>query len=146
MWPFKKKTVKALNLPPLPPLEREPEEITLLPEEGQIPEELPALELPGMKSEPSEIVTEEPIVTAQMPKLAKRLVEQPEDKFIKIEEFKTLLQKINEITMDFDDIDDGIEKVIELKDERGNRIDNIQDTLEEIGKKLIFIEDTVFGG
>ena len=142
MWLFKKK--KNLELSSNPE-----EEITLLPEEGSfVPEELPELEISGKEELVKMPVKEMPSIA--MPKLQKPAMrtttEEIMDRFMKMDRFKGMVSEINNINVDFSSIEGGIARVVELKTQRNDKIDNLQNTLEDIGKKLMLIESTLFGG
>jgi hypothetical protein len=145
MWPFKKKGVETLDLPPLP--RKGDEEITLLPENGVVPEELPLLQKPSRIEMPQkEIPVTETI--SSMPKPATRKVSKAviSEKFMRMDDYKKVLGEINEIDSGFDNIESEVSRIVEVKDSRHEKIDMLQGTLEDVSKKLIIIENTLFGG
>lgn len=161
MWPFKK---KKLVLPELPsqaiPIPKKEEEIELLAED--VPAELPALKampkpiskapipktapptLPPMKPLPNLPVQEKEIAVEKPVSMPIEVIEK--HGFIDMEKYKEIMMEINSTAIDFDNIEFEVGRVIELKDERNEKIDDLQDNLEEIGKKLMDIENTLFGG
>jgi len=145
MWPFSKQKPKVLGLPPLPGSKKE-EEITLLPEEGFIPEELPQLEpKPGEKVEGEKYEGPVfPTVPEEEPeKVVKAEIVQ---KFVRTDRYKNVISEINNMNADFDTINFEVAKIVELKNERNGKIDSLQNTLEETSKKLMYVENILFGG
>ncbi len=139
MWPFKER-----NTTKLAPISSSKgvDEITLLPEDG-IPDELPTLQ------ESAPIQSIQIPISIDMPKReepVKRPQIMPAEKFLKMDKYKGILLGINDVNSEFDNIDSEISKVIDLKDSRNTKIDSIQDNLEDVGKKLMFIENSLFGG
>jgi hypothetical protein len=150
MWLFKKKEASKIELPPLPGLQpQKSDEIELLPEEEMVPEELPPLEvkmqMPSQESRPQPIqitmpVAEQRAVRAQKP--TRELIQ----RFLKTDDFQSVVLELNGISNDFDTMDYEIERIVELKTIRNQKIDGLQSTLEDVSKKLIFVENTLFGG
>ncbi|MBN2421331.1 hypothetical protein JXB27_03575 [Candidatus Woesearchaeota archaeon] len=146
MWPFKKKDAGELNLPPLnPPKPRSgmginDEELI----NKEIPSELPPLEEPAIKVPEKETeVTEVPVETEPV---SPTLRQRGNNVFIKTETHKEILTGLVDISADFENIDDEIDSVIETKTERYEKIDALQNNLEEVSKKFMLIDQTLFGG
>lgn len=146
MWPFKKKKFEALDLPPLPkqedkeimPTMTEEEPLMQFPEvpSEDIPDEIPPLEL----NEEQEGVSEPVIETAKQEKYVIK------HKFMKISKYQEIMGEIMNLNNNFSNIDYGISRVFELKGSRDSRIDSLQISLEDVSKKLILVDDTLFGG
>jgi hypothetical protein len=137
MWLFKsKKQATPVQISPVPMPEKE--EIEL------IPEELPPLE-GSMPVSTIQVPSKGPVFP-EIPEEREMKVEIIKDKFIKTAVFNDTTAGINSIQTDFANMDFEIARVVQLKSERDGKIDALQDTLEEIGKKLMHIEQTIFGG
>lgn len=147
MWPFKKKTPKIPELPPLP--------ITNIEQKAEeIPEELPPLELKSEKIQPAE---EETSMYESPEPLEKTIQQKPEfskqgirfasgEKFMSSDAFQNIASNINSMTMDFNEIDIEIGKILGIDNAKGEKMESLQGTLEETGKKLMFIDNSLFGG
>ena len=149
MWPFKKKRMDVLELPPLP--KKELENISFLPE--YIPEDLPPLELKNEPERPkNEISMPENEISAeeQSPEVIQVPVKREKSsvprKFLKMDKYHFILSEITGLNNNFDSISFEISKVCELKEKRDSRIDELQISLEDVSKKLMFIDNTLFGG
>ena len=69
-----------------------------------------------------------------------------EDKFLRADNFKHIASEISSINIDFDNINLEISKTSEIREARNTKTDSLQNTLEEVGKKLMYVEKTLFGG
>lgn len=149
MWPFKKKDISSLDLPPLNP--PRPSSFTANKEteliRGEVPSEIPPLDLPAIKV-PEKEVTEEDIseTPVEMEPVQPALKPRGNNVFIKTETHKEILTGLTDISADFDSMNEEIENVIETKTERYEKIDALQSNLEEVSKKFIMIDQTLFGG
>ncbi len=143
MWPFRKKEVKGIELP-LFTASKSKEIIELLPEEF-IPEELPPLDVKMVPAKPEAAYKGPvfPTLPAHRPMVKERGVTQP---FISTELYKDILSQINNTSVDFDKIDFEIGRAIEFNETRSEKTDGLQRSLEEISKKLLYVDATLFGG
>jgi hypothetical protein len=143
MWPFSKKESRSLDLPPLnAPKPNFKGEIEIIPDELlEIPNELPQLQEKTMMTFPEKEI-EQPMVHVERPK---KTIE-TKDVFIKTETHKSIISGINEVVFDFDRINNEIERITDIKTSRYEKIDGLQSTLEEVGKKLMTIDQSLFGG
>jgi hypothetical protein len=141
MWTFRKKEAQDMNMQV--PKPKNSDEIEL------IPEELPELETKQNSFvEPAEgalfpEIPEERVLKTSKPLAIKK---GPIEKFIKTETHNNIFSQISEIMTDFDNMDFEISRVIDIKDQRNTKIDNLQDSLEDVSKKLMSIDNTLFGG
>ncbi len=149
MWPFKKKTPKSsLALPPLPELKKEAE--TKLSFED-VPEELPELEVkPKTGKAVIKSPDEEFIVSEETHADAKKSKEIPihseKGKYISAERYKNLLGEMNNTNIDLGNIDFGLSRAFEIKNHKDSMTEKLQGNLEEVGEKLMGMEETLFGG
>ena len=132
------------------------DEIDLIPE--SIPDELPPLEIKSkvitmpmkdMTSVSKEMPLFPEIPQQQMEVVSKQQIVrriEPRNKFIEQQQFKSIMSGLHQVVMDFDNVDIEIEKSIELKDMKYEKMDGLQSTLEEVSKKLMQIDATLFGG
>lgn len=142
MWSFKKK--RNLELAQNPE-----EEITLLPEEGAfVPEELPELEISAKEEAITMPIKELPSVRIIKTERPSKIMAKEEeiDRFMKMDRFKGVVSKINDMNIDFSSMEGEINRAVELKEQRNEKINNLQNTLEDVSKKLMLIDNTLFGG
>jgi len=147
MWPFSKKKVQGIDLPPLTsPKAKLSDEIELIPEElPVIPEELPSLEEKSVSVPEKEY---EGPVFPSIPEEKQAAAKEIEiaEKFISSGTHNTIIGSMNDVLSDFDNLDYELSRVIELKTTRYEKIDGLQTALEEIGKKMISVDNILFGG
>ena len=132
------------------------DEIDLIPE--RIPDELPPLEMTlkaismpmkNMTSLSKEMPLFPEIPQEQMEVVSKQQVIrriESTNKFIEQQQFKSIISGLTQVTYDFDNVDIEIEKAMELKEMKYEKMDGLQSTLEEVSKKLMQIDATLFGG
>ena len=152
MWLFSKKKQEGI-LPPLP-VPKAPavnaDEIELIPEDlPEIPSEVPSLDFKKQTIAIPQKEMTEPSMMTVIPAtrvVAMRAVKETASKFIKTETHQNVVLGINEINNDFDLMNIEVERVIELKGSRDQKIDSMQTTLEEVGKKMLEMDQIMFGG
>lgn len=152
MWPFKSKKIETLQLPPLPSkFDNDVSSLPELPEE--IPEEIPPLE--ELNANKALVQQTSPDVGAEFPEIPampenvvkkERFAIPSKDKFIMMDRYKELLTQLVSTNEEFHSIDSEFSRVIKLKEEKDSKIDALQNSLEETGKKMMFMENTLFGG
>src|SRR3989338_11629394 len=149
MWPFKTKKIETLQLPPLPG-KFDNEDISLLPEE--IPEEIPPLEELKNEQQASPDIEGEPMPETEMPfqqvNIAKkqRFVMPSSEKFITMDRYKEILTQLVSTNEELSSVDSEFSRVMKLKEEKDSEIDALQNSLEETSKKMMLMENTLFGG
>ncbi len=171
MWFGKKNQNIEMTLPSSPKsqlsdeIELIPEELPSMPGKPEIPDEIPELEIKSRiapqqnvksnvivpEKEDSEInlmASEEQVEQKpqQIQFAKKEPTIQKQDKFISTETHNAVLASINSIGSAFGNMDDEIGQTMTLQRTRNERIDNLQSTLEDASKKLMIIDQTLFGG
>ncbi len=149
MWPFKSKKIETLQLPPLPS-KIDDGDISLLPEE--IPEEIPPIEelktnqTPVWEANPD--VEEFPEIPSQPVNAVKkgRIVVPKVEKFITMGRYREILTQLVSTNEELNDVESEFSKVMKLKEEKDSRIDALQNSLEETSKKMMSMENMLFGG
>lgn len=149
-------------------LENEPLEMPELPEMEEMPAAMqPKAPVPSMPpiSAPvqqapqpakEEIVPEEPRFTplGAYPKMDERLFsrekkllhERPAGKtiYVKIDKFKAALGSINVVRSDLRKSEDALMKLESIKNSKDRAFDKVRNSLDDLQKKLIFIDKTLF--
>lgn len=144
---FKKKKLVLPELPAKSGVKKE-EETEIL-SDAVFPDELPELEIKSKTFESPETELDEVSLDAKpisMPKMREIGKEKLERGFVSTEKYKEILSEINAIKIDFDNVDFWIARAAELNSQRNEKTDAMQNDLEEISKRLMFIEDALFGG
>ncbi len=164
-----------LDLPPLPPPLKGPEgKLDPIEQMPPFDEELPELEktagkgpsLPELHDMPlAEFPTAPPIPEALnteeiSPEEEKHdtgiaeSFEMPEEKpeikagpiFIKIDKYRDVLKEVNKIKADFDKSKSILSSMVEIKASEDKELESWKYGLEDIRKKLSFIDNSIFGG
>ncbi|MCK4521193.1 MAG: hypothetical protein KAU20_01375 [Nanoarchaeota archaeon] len=134
---------ESAKLPPLPELPPVP---TPLNEERPLPEmpekkELPSLELPEIKRE------EEPEEKAAAPVEQEFEIEHPEGHvFVKADKYKGILSSVNVIKRELKGADGCIDRLNELKNRKDKEFEKLRVQLEDIQKRSISVDKSLFGG
>ena len=75
-----------------------------------------------------------------------KLVIPKSEKFIIMDKYKEILTQLVSTNDELNNVDSEFSKVMKLKEEKDSRIDALQSSLEETGKKIMLMENTLFGG
>ncbi len=157
VWPFNKKKQVATDLPPFLDSNAKEQEIEL------IPEELPPLEIKGQVMEESKpmmsgreimqtetmipTAASEEIITTPITRSRPTMIKhEPMQKFIKMDTHSRILSNISSITADLNGINTELNHADNVKTSRYEKIDDLQSSLEDISKKLMQIDNSLFGG
>ncbi len=150
MWPFKSKKIETLQLPPLPPMS-DSEDISLMPEE--VPEELPPLEELNTNHTPREVSNPDseegvmPDMNIPPQSITRgKFISPKSEKFIMMDKYKELLGKLVSTNEELNNVDSEFSKIMKLKEEKDSKITTLQNSLEETSKKIMLMENTLFGG
>ena len=118
------------EFPEAPPLPKE------LETEAPPPEELE-------EEKPEDVIEEESFETpSEKPK--RRVAEGP--LYIKIDKYRAVLKEINKIKADFEKSENVLSSMVEIKASEDKELESWKHGLEEIRKKLSFIDGTIFEG
>ena len=132
-------------MPPIPPI-RAP---------TSIPEAMPLIsehELDGeQKAAPPEFAPQTPYkeqARSLFPREKKNLREMPSGKtlYIRIDKFKSSLGSINNIKSDLRKSEDALTKLENMKNAKDRSFERVRASLDDLQKKLIFIDKTLFKG
>ena len=145
------------NLPDFPGIEEnpvappQPDNAPLTPESiPPLPQAIPELG--------HEAIAEEPIFMPQTayPKIERRLFSKEKRDFrevrsgkaiyMKVDEFKTILGSINLVRSDLRRSEETLTKLENIKNAKDRSFDKFRNSLDDLQKKLIFIDKTIFRG
>ncbi len=121
----------------VPPLEElpEPPEYTYVPEKREIPK------MEMQRPEPVEEIIPR-YAPEEMEPQKRRLVRGPT--FMKTESVRTMLENIELIRTKFKDEDDVFFRITEIKNVQDQKYEGFRQTLEDMQRKLLFIDKTLF--
>jgi len=129
---------------PLPAFPKPKEELRKMPEEPIQPKELP--EFPEFKEVPAEkrLFEEESVyeVGKEVEELKKHVPLKPV--FVEVEKFKDVLDDLNSTKISLKDGEEIMSKLEEIRLEKDKNFDKLKTRLEDIQRKLIFIDRTLF--
>lgn len=136
----------------IPPIEAPMQSISASPMPAQEP--MPVQEPAEEEPQP---VQEEPTKFAQpeKPRMARRLFshekplrERPTGKtiYVKVDKFKATLGSINIIRSDLKKSEEALVKLESIKNSKDRAFDRVKSSLDDMQKKLIFIDKTLFEG
>ncbi len=146
-----------LDLPPAPPIGDLPSlerEFPSLPEMPSIPsfssEELPE---PPRMSLPNRLPNPEPVVEEPempKPKIEKPLSPKKESNFspiyMEVDKYRDILEEMSSIKDSIKAADNALQKLYELKDNRDKEIGRWHARMEDIQRKLNFLDKSLFEG
>ena len=145
------------DLPPFPEIEEEPlNPLTSISAHPSIPE--PATSIQQQISEPEQVSHEEYkfVPSGIYPKIEKRhslqekiiLRERPRGKaiYVRVDKFKATLGSINLVRSDLRKSEEALMKLENLKSAKDRSFDKVKSLLDDLQKKLIFIDKTLFKG
>lgn len=144
---FKKKKKEAIVLPmlsgTLPELPEEGQKMELPSLPSQIPQDIPKL---GESIEKKSIISEiEKHKDLEVPEMEeKRGLISKKESFVKIDHYQDMIATINVIKGMLSGTTDSISKAIEIKNIRDAELETWQGSLQDIGKRLMQIDKSLF--
>ena len=139
-----------LDLPPLDDAEMNPptpirddietsQELLELPSLSEDELELPPLEEPQPMQMPKRQAMQQ---RQEMPKIQERYLNQPI--FLRVEKFKDVIHDINNVKAAFKDAESGIELVAGTEEKISKELQRWRNSLDDMEKKLMFIDKVLF--
>ena len=139
------------EFPAFPEMEEEPRDF-IQSKSAVIPETVPSRPMPVPKA-PEE---EQPMPTDIYPRMERRLFahekrllrERPSAKtiYIRVDNFKAALGSINIVRSDLRKSEEALAKLENMKNAKDKSLDKMKSSLDDLQKKLIFIDKTLFEG
>ncbi len=140
------------ELPSFPELENE--QIGMQEAPAEIPEPVGAKPMPELKLQP--IPEEDKIPREVLPKREKGLFEherrvfreRPSGKaiYVRVDKFKAMLGSVNTLKSDLRKSEETLAKLEGVKNAKDKSFDKVKSSLEDLQRKLIFIDKTLFEG
>ena len=124
----------------------------------RVPEQMPSMPEQMPEAEEKEIAQEETKIepSETYPRTGRRLFEhekrlfreRPKAKtiYIKVENFKAMLGSINMVRGDLRSSEEALMKLENIKSSKDKSFDKIKSSLDDLQKKLIFVDKTLFKG
>ena len=132
MWPFKKKQAEPLELPFLE-MSNEPAKDVVLYSDDKSEARENIIPLPEKT-----VVENEPVQAT--------ISQKKGDVFIKTETHKAIIETINDVSYDLENVNKDVTRISSIKENRYERINDLQSSFDDISKKLMIVDQTLFGG
>ncbi len=137
VWPFKKKKVEPLELPFLDVPSEPAKDVVLYSSNEK------ESDLKENTSTPVEIEQKEEIQPEQVQQTMNSRITSI---FIKTETHKLIVEDINDLSNNLDTLSKEIVQNTSTKDSRYEKINELQSCFDDVSKKLMVIDQSLFGG